>query len=254
MDQLLEYWALISPYVNPGRILWSGIWIAIASFTVVLVLMIIFRKKILVRRRYQVLRILAVCYFLILPLLAAYTGFKWGVVHKAHQEVDAQLPKLTGELDKAVNVLVDGYLLTLPFNTTLSIDEHIDALTELIFKAYESTVKISSFNDILKRLAVNSTTTSAFVKKSIHDMVEQKIGIEKDITKGVMKTRMDELLETGLFTKISLLYTDSFFGSIKKGTFVVFLLVLGIIVAEIGIAWQMRLSGKKDDQVPPEST
>lgn len=255
IEKFSDYWTLFRQYANPAYVLfqsllWMGVWFAVA-----LVAMLLLRKKVLVRRQYKGLRVLAFAWFIVVPFAAAIFGFKWGIIRGVHldlrrhssiyakaidyglsEQLKADLPTFWTDLERAAGSNPGGH----------SVDDAIDKLGTLVYKNY---------GDVWEEAAKSEDRTSALfagfmikltrgkaaawaTKKAVRKVFEKTLLMEKDDAKAAMRAQLDDPnpIEGGLATKILQLQFDRFFGSAEKGVVVTFALLLLIPATEIGLA------------------
>lgn len=255
-----QYWNLIGSFTNPGKIVFSAISTAIAAFVLVIVVLILLRKFILIKRRHVILKVLAISYMILIPILTGLFAFKLGLVNGIHKDIKEHLPNYTKSIDQAfTKKIIDNLhdFFSSKKGTDLSkysAKDMVDGISLVIYSSYKSsldtivskdegfTAKVAGFLlDILKAKGI-----SMALEKGITKVVEKTIGLDEEVTSDAMKMKLSELLKSGLLTKVLDLQIDKFFKGIKSGIYLIFGLILLIPGIEIGIAIWFH---KKDREI-----
>ncbi len=249
MIQFFSYWGLLTQYINPVKIIWSGILTSILAFVVAIILLVVFRKKVLIKRRYIILKCLAIAYLIFLPLFSAYTGFKWGILHGLQKDIIAHLPTYTQDLDAVFRSSLTDDVAGMP--TSLSTNEYIDLLAEIVYSEYITTIDYLPKEGFHGKLVTKlhslmfTSTIANYTKRTIHKWVKKKVGLDEKVTKEVMEVKLNELLRDGLFNKIAAIYVKKIIGGMKNSVLLVFVIIVGLPLVEIVIA--VRLNRKVEE-------
>ena len=83
-------------------------------------------------------------------------------------------------------------------------------------------------------------TFSIIIKTGIEELVDKSLGLDKDVTQDVLKTKLDELLKEGVVTKIILIQIDKLFNGMKNTIYIIVFLILLIPTIEIAIAYWLN--------------
>lgn len=262
----VEYYRYFSEYINPVAVIGAGILCAVVFALALLVLLIIFRKKILVQRRYTALKYLAWSYFLVLPLVGGYFAFQWGALNSMQNQlkenIPAKLKAYTDGMDTGWEKYISQALTTgitdgsVP-KIELSANNVVEIATEALYLRYQSVVdSLLIYNDNLLVQAVgyinhltDGKVMSYAVKKGIYKMLESGLAMDEEMSTELMETRLDELMQQGIFSKILGLQIDRLFKPLKKSTIVIFALILGAALLEIGLAHYFIYQQKKAEKL-----
>lgn len=247
-----EYWTLISEFTNPFKIILSAIGSTTVAFLVIVLVLVFLRKIILIKRRHILLRILSISYFVLIPILTLFFGFKWGLVNGIHHDLKDHLTAYTKGLNSVYNENVAGSLQSLVTGTKadstmkISTNDVIDTLSVVLYRNYGDLLyqEVNSHKgDMTGKVAgiflklFREDGISYAIKKGLVKLVEKSIGVDEEVTKEVMSVKINELLEKGVITKIVEIQLDKFFKGIKRGIIFMFCMILLLPVVEIAIAY-----------------
>lgn len=239
-----KYLSLIGEYTNPVAIIYTAVSMAIGAFLLAVLLIILLRKFIFVKRRHVILKVLAIIYVIVVPILAGLFGFKLGLVNGIHHDLNEHLGAYTKSLDLAFSEQIRKELGPGDLSKT-SAKDLVDTVSVAIYDVYKHTLDYKALDarpDLSSKVSVflldlfSAKGISAGLKKGITKLVEKSLGVDEDITAEAMEVRLGELLKSGLLTKLVGMQIDKFFNSIKTGIYLVFFLILLIPGIEIAIA------------------
>jgi hypothetical protein len=249
-QSISKYVYLISDYTNPAKIIWNGVSMAIAAFVFMVLAIILLRKFIFVKRRFVVLKVLAIVYVILIPVFTAFLGFKLGLVNGLHTDLKEHLPNYTKSLDTAFSENLHEQMKGLSVNLTkTSAKDLVDSVSTAIYGVYKETLDYKSTaakDDIASKASVflvdlfSSKGISVALRKGITTLVEKTIGIDEEVTSEVMSLRLNELLKSGLLTKIAEMQINKFFKSIKTGIYILFFIMLIIPATEVFISVRLH--------------
>jgi hypothetical protein len=258
-QSITKYLYLIGDYTNPAKIIWNGVSTAIGSFVLMVLVIILLRKLIFVKRRFVFLKVLAIIYVIVIPILTGFLGFKLGLVNGLHTDLKEHLPNYTKSLDAAFSEKINEQMKGLSVDLTkTSAKDLVDTVSTAIYGVYKQTLDYKSTaakDDIASKASVflldlfSSKGISMALKKGITKLVEKTIGIDEDVTSEVMSLRLNELLKSGLLTKIVEIQIDKFFKSIKTGIYILFAIMLIVPATEVFIS--LRLYKKRQTETAP---
>lgn len=245
MKETFRIIRLFSEFTNPFKIVSGGILMGILAFIVALVLVILLRRYMLVPRRYPVLKYIAWTYFLLLPLLAGFFGFKWGLFSSLRKDIKQHTSTYIEHIPASFDDQTSGAIRAFFKDdiTHYTTDQLIDTTAEIIYRQYYATLDKQALLKDKSNMLVNFIAgitkgkgVAYFMKKSIHKLLSEKAGLNEDVSKDLMASRIDEIIKAGLFAKIILIQLDHFLQGVQKGILVTFFLILLIPVIEILIA------------------
>ena len=244
-----EYWELLTKYTNPFSILISCLKYAALAFFVFLLLVIFLRKFILVKRRYLVFKIFAWTYIILIPIIAGFFGFKWGLIQGVKNDLKTHLSAYTTGMDAlltgALGRGADDFVTELTtgkdsVNRNISADEAVENFSDLIAVNFETTIDKKILGDgkvknkaatVLLRMT-KSATISYGLKYAIRKLLHDELGIEEGASKKLMAKKFNDLLNKGLFTSIMEIQIERFFSGMQKSLYILFSLILLFPVTE----------------------
>ena len=253
----------LGDFVDPATIISGAVLYGIGALLLTLILLIIFRKKILVPRKYTALRILAYSYFVILPLLAGFLWMKWGFFNslrkdiKAHTEVYIQ--HIPSSFDTQTSAAVGNFLRNNNASvSSLTTDQLIDAVAEVIYTQYDTMLSqqqtLQKGSNVVLSWLLKLTKgkgMAQYAKHTIYKILKEKLGLDEDVSKELMASRIDEIVRMGLFAKIAMIQVDHFLKGIQKGILITFCLLMAIPLVEIIIAHYLLKKKKNVPQPQP---
>lgn len=221
-----DYWQMLPNYADTLRIVLSAIITAIVVFFITLLLFIFFRKIILVKRKNLFLKYLAISYMIVIPLVAGFFGFKFGLINGLDNNLKKNLPSYTKNIEKTFINKFGADMSTILFskfpnskeaNIKISTNEAIDMLSLAIYTQYGQSLEQSSKQQGIRSKAAElilqiarGKMVSSKIKKGIHGLLVDKIGTSEEVSKEIMDTKIGELVKEGLFTKILTLQVNNF--------------------------------------------
>ncbi len=239
------YINLISQFTNPVKVILSALGVAAVAAVIMILLLIFLRKKIMVKRAYPAMRFLPVLYFVTLPLLTAFFGFKWGLIRAVHSDLETHLTAYTQPMDALLQANIDKMGVVSEFvNSNMSANQLIDSLSDRIYAEYGQTLYEESMRseDMSSKVSgllykiTKGRMVAAGLKQAIHKMAHDYILLDDATTKELMNERMAKLLRSGLFTHIVHLQLENFFGKAARSVAILYFIILLIPLTEIVIA------------------
>lgn len=250
-SDLIEYWDIITQYINPVKIILWGALGAIIGVLAMVILLIIFRKIILVKRSHVILKVLAYAYLILLPLWSGYSFMQWFALHGCEKEIVRNIPTFLGEGNNVFNLYVKEYVTQIISERHLQltgneiIDKTVDYATKIVGSTFQSTPTEES--DIKSKISDYFTSKfieSSFAKSIIIDEIEKNIGkpllMDKKLTRELLDVKIQDLLDSGVITTIVTKHVNKLFGGLKINVLILFLVVLLIPVIEISIAHYLQ--------------
>lgn len=262
MKQFSDILTLSKDFVNPAQLITGALFCGITALLVTLILLIIFRKLVLTPRVHISLRILAYSYFIVLPLLAGFFWAKWGVFSSLRKGINAQpgiiARHIPDSYNKSIGIATRSFLANNSLSVAdMSTDQLIDTISGIITSKYDTVLaeeqKRQSANMLTNRVLTffRSRQLSATLRHSVRNVLETKLGLEEDISKELMATRIDEILRTGFFEQIVLLQVNSFLKKVQKGIITTFCIIMLIPLLEIAISVYLSEKKKKEQRSVP---
>ncbi|SFD75679.1 hypothetical protein SAMN05518672_10389 [Chitinophaga sp. CF118] len=244
---------LFSEFTNPFKIVSGAIIIGILTAIVAIVLVILLRKFMLVPRRHQLLKYIAWAYFLLLPALAGFFGFKWGLFNSLRKDIKQHtsiyIQHIPPSFDQQTSAALSAFFIRDSAGVNVaplasySTNQLIDSAAEIIYREYYNTLEkqseLKEGGNVLVSFIASVTKgkgVAYFMKKSIRKLLSEKGGLDESVSKDLMATKVEEILRAGLFAKIILIQLDHFLQGVQKGILITFFLIIAIPLVEILIA------------------
>lgn len=266
MKEVYQTLSQIGQFTNPFTIISGAVLYGIAAFILTIIVLIIFRKKILVPRRHKALKILAYSYFIVLPLLSGFLWAKWGFFNSLRKDIKAHTELYVKQIPPSFDTSISGAIHTyVQANSTklssLSTDELIDVLADVIYTQYYNTLSsqenAQQVSNTILSWALKLTKgkgVAQLIKHNIHKILKEKLGLDEAVSKELMASRIDEVVRMGLFAKIALIQVDHFLKGIQKGVLILFCIFMAIPLAEIIIAHYLLKKKQPAPQATPVMT
>ena len=265
---LIEYWDLVKQYINPLTVIAWSVVAGFLGFIITLIIQIILRKKILVQRRHWSLKVLAYIYMVFFPLFVGFSVSHWMFYHQIEAQLvdnmdtycksvdDLYQSKLKEEifsqiedkyLEKTGNDYInEGYSYILERFNNKAEGEAVESMTSEVL---EGGLSIERMKD-----KVVSYLIGIYLKDHLEELVEyaaqnvdEKVMLKEGVTMKILDTRIDEILDTGIFVGVVEAYIRDIFGSLKMKAIFIFLIGIVIPLIEIGIA--NHLENKKQKNI-----
>jgi hypothetical protein len=261
MQEIYQIISQSGRFFNPFQIISGAVLVGLLALVLTFVLLILFRKQILIPRSHKALKVLAYAYFALLPLLAGFFWMKWGFFNSLRKDIkahtDVYIQHLPATFDAETAAALKSYLDNNKVISASSSNDLIDAAVDIIYTGYnrslDNQLTLKESNGVLKAWLFRITRgpqIAGFLKKTIRDILHEKLHLNEDVSKELMNARIDDILRTGLFAKITLIQTDLFLKGIQKSILLLFFSLLLIPLAEIGIAHRIYRRQKKNTPLP----
>ena len=252
LQALFEYYRFFSQYVNPVAVFTSATLYALLAFTVLLLVLVLLRKRVLLQRRYGFLKYVAWLYFAAIPLLGAFFAFQLAALNSVHHQIKENL---TAELNQyAASLDTDWQTLIIQAASTgmndsmvpkidLTPDQAIEIASEVLYHRYKTAIDSSLTNDpnlMIQALGyINSLSDGKVlaygIKKGIHKLLADYL-VDEATTDELMATRLDELMKQGILGKIFTIQLDRIFTPLKKSLIITFCFIMLLLLIEIILA------------------
>lgn len=243
IDELAKYWDLFSSYVDITTVFLWGILGGLLGFVLALILEIVLRNKILVRRKYKVLKFISYCYFAFFPFFFGFCFTQWFALHAIEKQVVKHIPSVT----EASNALFDDYLRAYvkeqisAGNINIQIDGGVDAGVDLVvalasyMKQEEDSVPAKGIVSILSNL-LKSDILKKEAKDQIAKGLSSSLGVDKEIIEELLETDLQKILDKGTINTFVELQVRSAFDGLRNQVLLVFIIGIGIPIIEILLA------------------
>jgi hypothetical protein len=261
---LSDYFRIFSSYTNPVAIIFSAVLWTIGSFLLFVLLVILFRKFILVERRNKFLKYLSWSYFFLIPVLSIYFGFKFGLLNGTRHDLKEHAHTYTKELDavmkESLGTTADEFFVEMvnEKNTSgLTTRQVMDRFAEKLAVQFTESLATTAnekegFSETVAGLflyIVKSKGGRISLKYAVREALDKELGVDETSGQDLMQVKFRELLEKGIFTSILRTEIDRFFLRMQKGTLILFGILLFFPIAEIVVA-HILLKRKKRAENP----
>lgn len=249
---LLDYWDIIIQYTDPIHIISQTAVFTFLFFVIALILVILLRKRILVERSNIILKYLSYIYLFALPIISGFLGFKYGLARAVEKDLISHIDKYSITLENNFKSDTASFFGTL-FNGDkklaqsmpgISTNQTVDVLTFLLYESYGLSLEktANQNNTIISKAAslflkvTKSQVISMMVKKTLHDLISEKIGLGDEMSDKLMKTKLNELIDNGIFKQIAIIQIQKVFGGIKNTAILLLIFAYVVVGTEITIA------------------
>lgn len=241
---------------------------AIIVLILSIIVLILLRKVILIKRRHKILKFLSISYFVIIPIICAFFGFKWQFLNKLGNNVAENITKETKVVDNLVKIklaeVINPFYLdkseNLEGKIPISVNDLIDILADSLYVNYVELKKTNlsteqnDYMDKALELYIDITKSkglSFLIKEGLSQVITKQLKIEQETTKEMMDTKLGKLFDDGILSKIVDTKIRSFFGGLKKSVLTTLGIILLIPTIEILIAFWLH---KKDKKLVADNT
>ncbi len=245
LSDFFEYWTLFSSYVSVGTIfLWAFLG-GLLGFVLMLIVEIVWRKKITVKRRYKFLQYVTYLYFVFFPLYAGFCFTQWFGFHAIEGQVMKNIPAVLGE----TNLLFNEHLRekieeligeeSLNYTVNSIVDNSLDSASKMIASLNGSidTLGLKEKGAILvTSQVVKSGVVKSQVKSQASSVVGEGLTLNQSHVEELMSTEISSLLETGVVNVVVEKKIKGIFGGLKMQALLFFLLGMAIPICEIILA------------------
>lgn len=253
MKETFRIIRLFSEFTNPFKIISGAVFVGILTAIIAIVLVILLRKFMLVPRRHPILKYIAWTYFILLPVLAGFFGFKWGLFNSLRKDIKTHtsvyIEHIPASFDQNTSRLITAYFISDSAGVNVApmakytTNQLVDTAAEVIYRQYYATLEHQAIlkdkgNAVVGFIArlTKGKGVAFFMKRSIRKLLTEKGGLDESVSEDLMGARIDEILRAGLFAKIILIRLDHFLQGVQKGILITFFLIIAIPLIEVLIA------------------
>lgn len=251
ISEISAYYKIFSEYTDTSTIILWGIIGALLGFTILLVAEIILRKKILVRRRFIALKVLAFVYMAFFPLFGAFCSAQWAATHTFERQAIRNIPKLADHASDLFGRHIKDAVIS------VVAEEHLEqSCIDLFGKGVDIAGKfvgeqLKFENPGLNGKLMALLAQTDYVKDKVVDkMVEgiaAKLPIHEDVVRRLLNTNFNNLMDDGIISSIIANYVKMITGGLKSNILLIFAIGMGIPLVEILIANRMAKKRKDSD-------
>lgn len=253
MKETFRIIRLFSEFTNPFKIISGAVFVGILTAIIAIILVILLRKFMLVPRRHPILKYIAWTYFILLPVLAGFFGFKWGLFNSLRKDIKTHtsvyIEHIPASFDQNTSRLITAYFISDSAGVNVApmakytTNQLVDTAAEVIYRQYYATLEHQAIlkdkgNAVVGFIArlTKGKGVAFFMKRSIRKLLTEKGGLDESVSEDLMGARIDEILRAGLFAKIILIRLDHFLQGVQKGILITFFLIIAIPLIEVLIA------------------
>lgn len=233
-----EYWTVFSNYFDIFGVIWGGIKVGLLSFILSLILLLVFKRFVLVRRRYKALKYLAYSYYFIIPIVCLCFGFIYGLITTSRDQVIDKLPIYQTSIQSFIEHNFD-FNIQIETYTDRSLDTTLDVTATNVQASIISQLKLTSDNqDKTKQFFVRVLESPAginYIKSSLKDKISSTVGLDRQLVDEVFQIKLSHILTSELIIKIFAFYIKQMVDS-----FLIPIIILGcilLLIPLIEIIW-----------------
>lgn len=241
-----------------ASIVFSGVITAVVVLILSLIVLFLFRRFVLVKRKHIVLKVIAIAYFVLIPLICGFFAFKWQVVNKFGNNLAENITKDVKPVDLMVKDKLSGIVNGLYLNKSenlegkipVSVNDLINILSDTLYVNYLQITKVErpdSQNELVNKaiklyIRVTKSEGIAFlIKKGVSKVLAKQLRLKEETTKQMMDTKLGKLFDDGILCTIVDCEIKQVFGGMKNSILTMLAVILAIPLIEIAIAnWLFR--------------
>lgn len=241
-----------------ASIVFSGLITAVVVLILSLLVLFLFRRFVLVKRKHIVLKVIAIAYFVLIPLICGFFAFKWQVVNKFGNNLAENITKDVKPVDLMVKDKLSGIVNGLYLNKSenlegkipVSVNDLINILSDTLYVNYLQITKVErpdSQNELVNKaiklyIRVTKSEGIAFlIKKGVSKVLAKQLRLKEETTKQMMDTKLGKLFDDGILCTIVDCEIKQVFGGMKNSILTMLAVILAIPLIEIAIAnWLFR--------------
>lgn len=234
-----EYFAIFSSYLNIGSIIWSCIKYMALGLIAIILIFILFRKKIFVPRLNVILKSLSFGYALVIPALVLSFSIVYGAITSVHNEIVEKTP----HYEHNVQYVIDNYLaddITVMINTDITLDMALDSVMPVIKTSIQSQFNLAESTEDLWSEFVLSALDSPYamnlIKSKLQTVVAEYASTDKELVEELFTLTPRQFINGEAIMKVIVYQISSFFSSVKTKVFLLWGIVSLLILIEIIIA------------------
>jgi len=237
---LFKYWDTLTQYINPLSILIWGIVGGLIGFSIMLIVQVILRKRILVRRCHWSLKGLSYVYMVFLPLFAGFCFTQWFALHNCQTQLVKNIPTYLGEANSAFNTYLKDEVEKVVEARYLEFTgrEALTKTADLAGKTISDYIKTTE-TDLGAKVSAFLIETD-FVKDKAVSLLAEKVGeqvmMDKEMTQEMLDVKIQNVLNDGVLNTFIEKHIRNILGGFKMNILMIFMLGLTIPLAEIILA------------------
>ena len=179
-----------------ASIVFSGVITAVVVLILSLLVLFLFRRFVLVKRKHIVLKVIAIAYFVLIPLICGFFAFKWQVVNKFGNNLAENITKDVKPVDLMVKDKLSGIVNGLYLNKSenlegkipVSVNDLINILSDTLYVNYLQITKVErpdSQNELVNKaiklyISVTKSEGIAFlIKKGVSKVLAKQLRLKE---------------------------------------------------------------------------
>jgi len=237
---IFRYWSTLTDYINP---VWIIVWAIVGGligFFLFLILELVFKKKILIKRRHWSLKYLSYLYMVFFPLFGAFCFTQWFAIHNCQTQMVKNIPTYLGTANSAFNEYLKDEVEKAVEARYLELTgrEALTKTADVAAKTLSDYIN-STETDIGAKVSAMLIETD-FIKDKAVSQLAEKVGeqllMDKDMTQEMLDVRINNILTDGVLNSVVEKHIRNIFGGLKMNIYLIFLIGILIPIAEIIIA------------------
>lgn len=240
------YYSFFSTYINIVGIIWGGIKIGFFAGAISLMLLIIFRKFVLVPRRYRILSYLAGSYYFFIPIICLCFGFGYGSLATAKEQVIDKLPIYQNLLHSFITENFDTDV-TIVISSDKSLEQSIDAAYYEIIQRLNDETKLGTQQQLIPRFILalyQSPIGINYIKSNMKNKISVVTGLERDLVDEIFQIKLSTLLTGSTLIHVLNFYIIHIVNSLLIPIMILWGILLGIPILEIIGAYYLNRKNK----------
>lgn len=264
LSDLISYWDILCEYINPYKIVLWAIVGGIAGFIITVILMIIFRKTILVNRKYIVLKILSYCYLVFFPLFIGFCALQWSALHNCERQIINNIPKYLGETNHLFNTYIKAEVIKIISEETMQ-STGDDILNKTVKTAQNFSAALfkskageslktekAGITDAVYNYISGTIINTEFVRKYIVSEIKKKVGnvllMDEKLSNEFFDIEIGKILDSGILNTVAEKHVKYIIGGFKMNVWIMFFLIIALPVVEIMISNRMHRKKLKEEK------
>lgn len=234
-----EYLAVFSSYLNVFSIIWSCIKYTALGLVVIILIFLLFRKKIFIPRQNILLKSLSYSYILVIPVLILSFSVAYSLISATHNDIVEKIPRY----EQDVQYVIDNYLsddIAVMIDADVTLDSALDMIMPAIKTSIHSQLSLAeSAEDTWSEFvltALDSPYATKIIKNKLQTVIAEYTSMDKLSVEEIFTLTPRQLINGEAITKVMIHQVSSFFTSIKTKILWIWGVVSLLILIEIIVA------------------
>lgn len=233
---MADYYGLFTQYINVFAIIWSGIKTGLLSFIVALIVLVLFKKWVLVRRRYPALRYLAISYYFLIPLVCFGFGLVYGLITTSRDQIIDKLPLYQSTAQSFAEQNFD-FNLKIDVYGNKSLDEAMnDAVNDIEYIILSEIELAKQNHQVVYQFiltVIESPVGLKLIKSNLKDKVASCVGLNRQLMDEVFEIKLSQLFTGDTIIKIMGFYVTQIANGFLIPLVIIWLILMLLPVIEI---------------------